>query len=250
MNLKDLMKNGKVKGVFVKTMAFPAMVILTQQCGMDFIFYDGEHGILDEERLHDLMVLGNCNDFPTIVRVPELSKREVSRILDYGATGVMVPMIETKEEAEKLAGWSKYPPIGRRSYSSGANTHYDSSGAHSANMVEMNERTIAIVQIETVRGIENIEEILSVDGIDAIIVGPCDLANSMGNPDYLMDEKELEMIQRVSDACKKYQKPWGIIGKMNMLRYFKDDLSILIGADDLGILRAGLKNAVKEYEEL
>lgn len=98
-------------------------------------------------------------------------------------------MIETREQAELLAGWSKYPPVGRRSYSGGANTDYGPSGGHAQNMEKMNRHTMTIAQIETVKGVENIDEILRVEGIDAAIVGPCDLGISMGNPDNVMDER-------------------------------------------------------------
>ena len=125
MELKQLIKQQKAKGVLVKTLAHPSLVIMAQDCGMDFILYDCEHGVLSYEQLHDLMVLGNMRKLSSIVRVAQLARSDVSRILDYGAAGVMVPMIETAEQAEQLVQWSKYPPLGKRSYSGGANTHYD-----------------------------------------------------------------------------------------------------------------------------
>lgn len=250
MELKEMMKTRKIKGVLVKVSAHPAMVLMAQRCGMDFIFYDGEHGILSEERLHDVMVLGNTAGFPSIVRVPQLARRDVSRMLDYGAAGIMVPMIETREQAEKLVEWSKYPPIGRRSYSGGANTHYGSSGHHKENMEMMNRRTISIAQIETVKGVENAEEILSVEGIDAAVIGPCDLGISMGNPDNVMDPEELAMIGRVAKVCRKYGKAFGIIGGMELLKYFKEDITILISAVDTHFLEEGLKKANQEYEAM
>jgi len=250
MELKDIMMQRKIKGVLVKVVNHPAMVVMAQDCGMDFIFYDGEHGIISEEKLHDLMVLGNAAGFPSIVRVPQLARRDVSRMLDAGASGIMVPMIETKEQAQQLVDWSKYPPLGKRSYSGGANTHYGPSGNHAENMKNINHRTITIVQIETVKGVENVDEILSVEGIDAAIVGPCDLGISMGNPDNVMDPEELRLIQKVADSCKRHNKAFGIIGDMKLLERFKDDITILVAAVDTKILRSGLIKAIKEYETL
>ena len=174
----------------------------------------------------------------------------ITKILDYGASGVMVPMIEAREQAELLAGWSKYPPVGRRSYSGGANTDYGPSGGHAQNMEKMNRHTMTIAQIETVKGVENIDEILRVEGIDAAIVGPCDLGISMGNPDNVMDERELALIQKVVDACKRHDKAFGIIGGMNLLSHFREDINILVAAIDTNILRAGMKKAVEEYNNL
>ena len=248
MELKDAMALGKVKGVLVKIVNHPAMVIMAQECGMDFIFYDGEHGIISEERLHDLMVLGNAAGFPSIVRVPQLARRDVSRMLDAGATGIMVPMIETKEQTQQLVDWSKYPPVGRRSYSGGANTHYGPSGNRARNIEETNHKTISIAQVETVKGVENIDEILSVEGIDAVILGPCDLGISMGNPDNDMDPQELRLIKKVADSCREHNKPFGIIGGLELLEYFKDDIKILVSAIDTKVIRDGLTKAVEGYE--
>lgn len=250
MNIKKIAKNRKIKGLLVKIIDHPAMVIMAQNHGMDFIFYDCEHGVLANEKLHDLMVLGNVSNFTSIVRVPQLGRADVSRILDYGATGVMVPMVETKKQAMKLVEWSKYPPLGKRSYSGGANTHYGPSGNHENNMNMQNDRTISIVQIETLKGVENIDEILSVHGIDAAIVGPCDLGISINNPDNVMDPKELQLISKVARACKNHDKLFGIIGDMHLLNYFKEDINILIAAIDTNIIRDGIMRAVKEYEQI
>lgn len=240
----------KQKGILVKIVDNPAIVLMAQRAGLDFVFYDCEHGVLSCEKLHDLMVLANSCSFASFVRVPQLSRSDVSRILDYGATGVMVPMIETREQAELLVSWSKYPPLGRRSYSGGANTHYGPSGNHEKNMEELNQRTMSIVQIETVRGVENIDLILEVEGIDAAIVGPCDLGISMGNPDNVMDEREISMIARTAEACKRHGKAFGIIGSMELVGVFQKEADILVSAIDTDILRSGLVRAAEEYRKL
>ncbi len=111
MELKEVWKDRKLKGILVKVVDNPAMAVIAQQCGMDFV-YSCEHGVLSYEKLHDLMVMANGRGFPSVVRVPQLARAVCPRnLLDYGASGVMVPMIETREQAELLAGWSKYPPV-------------------------------------------------------------------------------------------------------------------------------------------
>lgn len=84
---------------------------------MDFLFYDCEHGMIPYHRLEKLILMGNAEGIPSIVRVAQLARRDVSQALDCGADGVMVPMIETVEQAKQLVAWSKYPPLGIRSYS-------------------------------------------------------------------------------------------------------------------------------------
>lgn len=140
MSCKAMMFEKKLKGVLIKILDHPAINILGKNAGMDFLFYDLEHGMISLDKLHDLILMGNAIHIESWVRVPELSRAWVSRGLDCGASGIMVPMIETKQQAQGLVNWSKYPPIGQRSYSGGANTFYKPSGHHEANMKELNEK--------------------------------------------------------------------------------------------------------------
>ncbi|HIR28413.1 MAG TPA: 2,4-dihydroxyhept-2-ene-1,7-dioic acid aldolase [Candidatus Choladousia intestinigallinarum] len=250
MSLKDIMRERKAGGVLIKIVGHPAAVLIAKNVGMDFVFYDCEHGSLSYEKLHDLMVLGNQIGLPSVVRVPQLARGDVSKILDYGAQGVMVPMIESAEDARKLVEWSKYPPVGKRSYSGGANTNYGPSGGHAANMLNMNQRTLTIAQIETAEGVNCADEILSVEGIDAAIVGPCDLGISMGIPDNVMDVRELSAIEKVAEACRRHGKFFGIIGSMELMKYFKKDLDIIITAIDTNLLRAGMAASAEECRRL
>ena len=250
MDLKTQCRKQKVKGLFVKLLDNPAYSIMAQQAGFDFIFYDREHGVIPYEKLHDLILMGNALNLPSIVRVAQLARADVSQILDCGASGVMVPMIETAEQARQLVSWSKYPPIGNRSYSGGANTNYAPSGNHASNMEQLNAKTMTIVQIETVKGVENIHEILALEGVDAAIVGPCDLGISMNNPDNVMDERELAMIQKVADACAEHDKLFAIIGGMNLQEAFIHHVDLLISAIDTNLLKDGFQKAVKGYDDL
>lgn len=250
MDLKNLLRNRKACGILIKVLGHPATVLIAKDVGMDFLFYDCEHGSLSYERLHDLMVLGNQAGIPSLVRVPQLARGDVSRILDFGASGVMVPMIESAKDARKLVEWSKYPPIGRRSYSGGANTDYGPSGGHAANMERMNQKTMTIVQIETVEGVNRVDEILCVPGIDAAVIGPCDLGISMGNPDHVMDERELALIARVAEACRRHDKFFGIIGSMELMKYFKEELDIIITAVDTNLLRSAMAAGVESCRKL
>lgn len=250
MTLKTAMRQSPQKGLLIKIVENPAIVCMAKQCGMDFVFYDCEHGVLPYRTLHDLMILGNQIELPSIVRVAQLARADISQILDYGATGVMVPMIETKQQAQKLVDWSKYPPIGKRSYSGGANTNYGPSGHHKENMNMLNERTITIAQIETLQGVEHIEEILSIKGLDAIMIGPCDLGISMDNPDNVMHPKEIALITSVMEACMHHHIAFGIIGGTALLQYFKQHIDLFLSAIDTNLLKDGIKQAVNMYEDM
>lgn len=237
-------------GLFTRMTLNPALYIMAKNAGMNFIFYDGEHAMLPMEKLHDLMLFGNNIDMPTFVRVGELSGKDISAALDSGATGVMVPMIETKEQAEELAQITKYPPLGKRGYSAGANTNYTPLKSVRENLDTINERTVTVAQIETLLGVENAEDIIKTEGIDAIIIGPVDLSISLGVEEDIMAPKQLEAVDKIVELCKKYNKLFGIIGENRMLSHYSRDLNYLVSAFDTNIIRDGLKNAVKNYETI
>lgn len=244
------MLNERLYGAFIKILTNPSITIMAKNSGLDFLFYDCEHGMYTYETLHDLILMGNAVGIPSFIRVPQLARGDVSRSLDCGAAGVMVPMIETREQAELLVEWSKYPPIGNRGYSGGANTNYRASGNHESNMKELNESVISIAQIETGKGVENIEEILSVEGIDAVIVGPADLAISLGIPGDYFNPVEIDAINKVAVACEKHKKGFGIIGKLALIDKYKDKINFLITRIDIDIIRDGFTAAVKDFDNL
>lgn len=240
----------KYYGLFTKMIPNPALNLMAKNAGLDFIFYDNEHGFIPTDKLHDLILFGNNINLPSFVRVCELTRKEVSQVLDCGASGVMVPMIETKEQAQQLVQWSKYPPLGNRGYSGGANTNYGPSGSHLEYMTNINKKTVTIAQIETKLGIINAEEIVATEGIDGVIVGPVDLSISLGNIGNIMDSNQLDAIQTVADLCKKYGKTFGIIGTNEILKHFKDDINYFVSAIDTSIIKSGLERSVKEYESI
>lgn len=246
---RQAIRTQPICGVLVKIVANPALNILAQNAGMDFVFYDCEHGMISYEKLHDLILAGNSQGIESWIRVPQLARSDISRALDCGAKGVMVPMIETVEQAELLVAYSKYPPLGGRSYSGGANTHYAPSGNHRVNMNQLNSDTMTIVQIETKRGVANVDAILALTGVDGAIVGPADLGISLGLDDDIENPRELEAIAQVAAACQKHQKAFGIIGSMDMCAHFAKDINIVVSAIDTNILRDGMKQWTQRFQD-
>ena len=244
--MKDIDK--KYFGIFDRILSHPAVLLMSKELGLDFVFYDNEHNSFDKIKLHDLLLLGNSIGLSSFVRVAELSRREIGQMLDNGASGIMVPMIESREEAELLVKYSKYPPIGGRGYSSGAHTGYGPSGGHKETMENKNKEVVTIAQIETKKGVENIEEILSVEGIDACILGPVDLSISLGVTDDVMNPIELEACSKVIRASKEHNKLVGIIGSNQILEHFKSELNYFISYNDLSMLRKGLIEAANTYK--
>lgn len=250
MTLKERVFNEKLYGVFMKIIDNPAITILAKNAKLDFLFYDCEHGMYTYEKLHNLILMGNSVGVPAFVRVPQLSKSDIAKSLDCGATGVMVPMIEDRKQAELLVQWSKYPPVGKRGYAGGANTDYRPSGNHKENMTELNKSVISIAQIETELGVQNIEEILTVEGVDAVIVGPADLAISLGIPGDYFNQIEIQAIDKVAYACERHKKGFGIIGKLELIERYKNQINFLISRIDVDIIREGFTKSVEDFDNL
>lgn len=244
MSIKEKLLSGqKVHGSMVRLQRNPAIPFLAKNAGLDFLLFDCEHGHYNFETLHDMIVAGNAMGFDSFVRVAELSKDWISRMLDAGATGVMVPMTETAEQAKEIVKWAKFPPIGDRGYGSAlAHSNYAGGGKHVDVMNTQNNRVVVIAQIETGLAVENVDAIAATEGIDVLLIGPNDLSISLGIPGDLMNPIELEAIAKVAAACKKHGKSFGLHAGPPMHEHFKNDETFMMLSTDFDILANGFKS--------
>lgn len=248
MSVKQRYLNGeKVCGTMIRVVRTPAVVALAKKAGLDFVMFDCEHGCFGPETLHEVFMVANAMDIEAWVRVPVGTKDYISRYLDLGAKGVMVPLVETPEYAEQLVKYSKYAPVGCRGFSNGAHTLYQ-GGDHKQIMKDSNDSVCAIIQIETKQGVERVEEILSVPGIDAVVLGPNDLSVSFGCPGELTAPVLVEAIHKVSAACKKYNKMFSIQCGPKVFDTYKDDVSFVMQYGDTEALFDGFTK-VKAYSD-
>ncbi|MCL2617288.1 MAG: aldolase/citrate lyase family protein [Defluviitaleaceae bacterium] len=240
MNLKHKMRGGsKVAGCFLRIVRNPAGILAAKNAGLDYVTYDCEHSNYNFETLHDAFILANAVGIAGIVRVPCGSRDYVSRALDIGAAGIMVPLLNTKEDAEEFVRYAKYPPIGKRGFGgSGADTGYK-RGAHAEVMREQNEKVLTIGQIETKVAVDNVDEIAAVPGLDVLLVGPNDLSIELGFPGDLLNPVQLEAIAKVAAACKKHGKYFGLHAKKDLLEKFAQDLTFVSSTTDTDLLTAG-----------
>ena len=243
MNLKEKALSGqKIFGTMIRIQRSPAIAYAAKNSGLDFVMYDCEHSSYTMENLHDLFVTGNALGLESFLRVPELRRSYISRALDLGASGVMVPMLNTGDMAADLVSYSKYLPIGERGFTAcGAHSDYR-GGKHLDVMAEGNARTISIAQIETVTALENIDAIAATDGLDALLIGPNDLSISLGIPGKLTAPEELNAIQLVIDACKRHHKLFGMHVGPNLLKMFYQDLDIVMMKTDVDFLTEGFQS--------
>lgn len=166
--------------------------------GFDFICLEGEHSAYGIGELEHLVRAANLADLPAIVRVPELGPY-IARVLDIGAAGIIVPRIETASEAREVVRRARYAPEGERGSGPGRATGY---GANVRQYLQQaNDSLLVIIQIETAKGLEAVEEITAVEGIDGVCVGPFDLALSTGKP--IGSPELFESIQAINETAKR-----------------------------------------------
>ena len=167
--------------------------------GFDWLFIDAEHGGFDpHDALAMLQAAGSC---PCLIRVPAHDEVWLKKALDIGATGVIVPQVNTAEEARQIVSSCKYPPAGSRGMGVARASGY---GLKLGEYIQSaNDTTAIVLQAEHKDAAENIEDIVKVDGIDAIMVGPFDMSASFGKPGQTSDPEVVAAIDKVTEACQK-----------------------------------------------
>jgi 2-dehydro-3-deoxyglucarate aldolase len=191
----------------VVSLPLPEIAEMCAYAGFDWLFLDMEHGLLDFETVQRMAMAAGTR-CACLARLPAATSVWIKKALDLGIAGIIVPMINTPEEAARVVQHAKYPPIGRRSVGVGRAHRYGSN--FRVYVDTANDNTTIIVQIEHIQAVENIDAILEVPGIDGVLVGPFDLSASMGKPGYTDAPDVLAAIERVLAACKEHDRPAGI----------------------------------------
>lgn len=205
----------KLRGAMIFEFFSPGIPIILKNAGCEFIIFDMEHGGLSLEQFKVLATISNSNQISPLIRIPEVSYNYVARALDLGASGIMAPMVNTAEEAMKVVKSSKYPPEGIRGAGFGfAHDNYNNENPLKY-IKKANDELINIIQIETKYGLENVESIAAIDGVDCLWVGHFDLTNFLGIPGDFTSSIYLDAIKRVVDAGKINKKSLGIMVNNN-----------------------------------
>ena len=174
--------------------------------GAEFAVFDMEHTGWGIETIRNLMATCRPAELVPVVRVPAAQYHFLARALDVGAMGLMVPMVESVEQAQLIVRSSRYPPAGRRGAAFGV-AHDDYQGGDlGEKMRSANDEVLLIAQIETAPGVESVEAIAAVEGIDVLWVGQYDLANSLGLPGQFDHPRVRGAVERVLAAARRHGK--------------------------------------------
>ena len=207
--LKRDLNAGKVCYGATITMSNPVVAEIMSHLEYDWLWFETEHTAMSYESLLAMLQTTNGSDVTTIVRVPWNDKTMIKRVLDTGADGIIVPLVRTKQDAEDAVKAMKYPPVGERGAGLGRAQCY---GLHSGEyMATANDEIMTILMIEHIDAVNNIEEILSVPGVDSVMIGALDLSGSMGILGQMNEPKLEEAIQKVLKACKAVGTSCGIM---------------------------------------
>ena len=175
--------------------------------GFDFISIDMEHAPISISSAQRIIAISQAYNIPCLPRPVSHSNDFFKPLLDSGADGLIVQMVETFEEVKDISGYLKYPPIGRRTY--GVNRAQE-FGLNFKNYVNSwNEESIFIAQIESKKGVDNIEAIVSHPSVDGVMIGPYDLSGSLGFPGQTQHHKVIESAEKVIESCAKFNKSCG-----------------------------------------
>jgi 2-dehydro-3-deoxyglucarate aldolase/4-hydroxy-2-oxoheptanedioate aldolase len=216
----------------------PEVPRMLMSAGFQWAFIDTEHGGFDLETVQDICRVSNLIGFVPVVRVADLQYPLVSRALDVGAGGIIFPRVESPEILEKAVSWTKFPPVGIRGYGlTAVNTDYEPLSIAQV-MEHSNANTLVCFQIETKKALEAREELLSVPGIDAVMIGPADLSISLGVPGDFQHPKMVEAMEAIRDSCVRHKIAPGTQTRTPALaRFWKERGMIFLGcSSDSGML--------------
>jgi 2-dehydro-3-deoxyglucarate aldolase/4-hydroxy-2-oxoheptanedioate aldolase len=240
---RALQSGGTSLGTMVFEFPSTGIARIAAEAGAEFVIYDMEHTGWSIETIRGLIATSRAANTVPMVRVPATEYNLIARPLDVGAMGIMVPMVESAEQAKKIVDSAKYPPAGKRGAAFGV-AHDDYTGGDIiAKMTSANDEIFLMAQIETGAGIQNVEAIAGVDGIDCLWIGHFDLTNSLGIPGQFTHPVYLKAVQSVLDACQKHGKTPGIMcgdvatGQGQLKQGFR----ILAYSGDLWIYQQGLR---------
>ena len=248
MDLKQkVTASTQMRGAMVFEFFSPGIPIILKNAGCEFVIFDMEHGGLSLEQFKTLSIISNSNKIAPFIRIPEINYNYVARALDLGASGVMVPMVNTPEDAIKIVRSSKYPPQGKRGAGFGfAHDNYINQSPLSY-IEKANNSLINIIQIETKIAFENVKEIASIDGVDCLWVGHFDLTNFLGIPGDFSSTIYIDAINEIVFAANTYKKSLGIMvnNKQELETYSKLGFNMIAVGTEMNILSRSISQILK-----
>lgn len=206
MKLKN---GGKLLGTFF-SMGNPSAMECLGYTGMDFAIIDTEHGPFDTESAMGLVRAAESVGLSPFMRIADVSHKEIQRAVDMGVQGLIIPCLRSLEDMRKLVDLAKFPPVGNRGFIKGRGSGFGYQPWARVSVAEYmaacNDRLLLLPQCETLECYRQIEQVLAIDGIDGIFIGPFDLSISLGMPGDFDNPEFKAAVAAILKACKKAGK--------------------------------------------
>lgn len=230
-------KGSPIFGVWT-SLGHPSITEIFTHIKVDFVGIDLEHSTISQEQAQRIIAASHAGGIACLPRVSSHNGEQIKRLLDSGADGVIVPMVSTRAQVEQIVEWCKYPPLGKRSYGIARAQDY---GFDFENYTSTwNDRSVIIIQIESIEGVEAVDDLLSYNGVNGAMVGPYDLSGSLGIPGRLSDPRVTEACACVLQACRHTGKACGTHitepTEQNVRKAFDSGYSFVVLASDVFVL--------------
>ncbi|MBM4074924.1 MAG: 2,4-dihydroxyhept-2-ene-1,7-dioic acid aldolase [Planctomycetes bacterium] len=240
---RDRFRAGELLYGTMLTLPSGAVAEILCETGFDWIFVDAEHGPIEATELQ-LILQTISKRVPCLVRVPTTCSVSIQRALDLGAAGIIVPQVNSAEQADRVVDFSHYPPLGSRGV--GISRAHGYGLQFQPYVADANQRSTVIVQVENIKAVEAIESIVKVPGLDGVLIGPYDLSASMGLMGQIEHPKVVEAIDHVTRICQKANLRLGIFGVTSdsVRPYIAKGYTLLVAGVDTIMLGQGARSVL------
>jgi len=245
MNHRDMKKalreGQKMFGTFIIEFSAPSIVAVLAKAGCDFVIIDMEHSTFSMETVGKMIRTARGVDIPSVVRVPTIERFFISRALDAGASGLMIPRVESINDIENVVKYSMYPPEGDRGAAFGLshNDYGDHRIIDGVNYTKQaNDELLIIAQIETAKAIENIDELFSSGMFDVVLVGIYDLSTTLGVSGEFEHPIMVDAMEKVIEKAEEYNIIMGsyVDGFEGGKKWLERDIQLIACGSDVALL--------------
>jgi 2-keto-3-deoxy-L-rhamnonate aldolase RhmA len=237
--LKKIRDGALSLGLGVHHLRGSAVPMLAKAAGYDWLFIDSEHGTISTQEISQISFAALANGVAPIVRVCSGALDEATRALDNGALGIVVPHVDTVEQARRLVDAFRFQPMGHRSTGGPPAQFGYRPPAALETQRTLNAEILVIPMIETPEAVENADKIAALDGIDALLIGTNDLTLEMGIAGQVGHERVRAAYQKVADACRRHNKVLGMGGVYDQevaSRYIAMGARLILAGSDHNLL--------------
>ncbi len=251
LNLKNTFEKKSLKiGSGIFEFASPGIGYILKNGGCDFAFVDMEHSGIGTGKIKSLLRYLEAANLPAFVRPPSDHYHDISRLLDIGAEGILIPLVSNVDQAKKAVESMKYPPLGKRGVAMGLGGNLWEDVSHQQGQIDANKNTIAIMLIETKEGVLNVDEIAKIKEIDALWIGHSDLSASLGIPGQFQHPYFVSAVKKIINAAKENNLHLGRLTQniKEAKKFVKEGYDLICFGNDSSLLRNSIKSGIEQIK--